>query len=89
MADLPPCTHQSQTAPVTATVILIFTTELAVSYVNSHLNGFGGHLVQLIRCYTDGTSASSTACANQLVDDKVPLVIQGSDTLDVSLADLG
>jgi branched-chain amino acid transport system substrate-binding protein len=53
--------------------------ELAVSYVNDYLNGFGGHPVQLIKCYTDGTPASSTACANQLVDDKVPLVIQGDD----------
>jgi branched-chain amino acid transport system substrate-binding protein len=53
--------------------------ELGVSYVNSHLNGFGGHPVQLIRCYTDGTPASSTACANQLVDDKVPLVILGTE----------
>jgi branched-chain amino acid transport system substrate-binding protein len=53
---------------------------LAVSYVNGHLNGFGGHPVQLIRCYTDGTPASSTACANQLVDDKVSLVIEGVDT---------
>ena len=54
--------------------------ELAVSYVNGYLNGFGGHPVQLIKCYTDGTPASTTACANRLVDDKVPLVIQGVDT---------
>jgi branched-chain amino acid transport system substrate-binding protein len=54
--------------------------ELAVSYVNGHLNGFGGHPVQLIKCYTDDTSASTAACANQMVSDKVPLVIQGSDT---------
>src|ERR1700730_14464114 len=51
--------------------------EMAVSYVNNYLNGFGGHSVQLIRCYTDGTPASSAACANQMVDDKVLLVIQG------------
>jgi branched-chain amino acid transport system substrate-binding protein len=54
--------------------------ELAVSYVNGYLNGFGGHPVQLIKCYMDGTPASSIACANQLVDDKVPLVIRGSNT---------
>jgi branched-chain amino acid transport system substrate-binding protein len=53
--------------------------DLAVGYVNDYLDGFGGHPVQLIKCYTDGTPASSTACANQLVDDKVPLVIQGDD----------
>src|ERR1700730_8999647 len=27
--------------------------ELAVGYVNGYLNGFGGHPVQLIKCYTD------------------------------------
>jgi branched-chain amino acid transport system substrate-binding protein len=53
--------------------------ELAVSYVNGYLNGFGGHPVQLIRCYTDGTPAASTSCANRLVDDKVPLVILGTE----------
>jgi branched-chain amino acid transport system substrate-binding protein len=59
--------------------------ELAVSYVNGHLNGFGGHPVQLVRCYTDGTPASSAACANQMVDDKVPLVIQGQDSNTASV----
>ena len=59
--------------------------ELAVGYVNSHLNGFGGHPVQLIRCDVDGTPASSTACANQMVDAKVPLVIQGVDANDAAV----
>jgi branched-chain amino acid transport system substrate-binding protein len=54
--------------------------ELAVSYANGYLNGIAGHPIQLIKCYTDGTTASTTACANQLVSDNVPLVIQGSDT---------
>jgi branched-chain amino acid transport system substrate-binding protein len=54
--------------------------ELAVSYVNGYLNGFGGHPVQLVPCHTDGTVASTTACANQMVDDKLPLVIRGNDT---------
>jgi branched-chain amino acid transport system substrate-binding protein len=53
--------------------------EVAVSYVNSELDGFGGHPVQLVKCYTDGSTASSTACANEFVDDKVPLVIYGED----------
>jgi branched-chain amino acid transport system substrate-binding protein len=53
--------------------------QVAISYVNGHLNGFGGHPVQPIMCYTDGSPASTTACANQMVDGKVPLVIQGVD----------
>jgi branched-chain amino acid transport system substrate-binding protein len=53
--------------------------EVAVSYVNSELDGFGGHPIQLVKCYTDATPASSTACANEFVDDKVPLVIYGVD----------
>src|ERR1700719_4714885 len=36
--------------------------ELAAGYVNDYLNGFGGHPVQLTKCYTDGTPASTTAC---------------------------
>jgi branched-chain amino acid transport system substrate-binding protein len=59
--------------------------ELAVSYVNGYLNGFGGHPVQLIKCYTDGTPASSTACANQMVDEKVPLVIRGVDATSAAV----
>lgn len=59
--------------------------DLAVGYINGYLNGFGGHPVHLIKCYTDGTPASSAACANQLVDDKVPLVIQGQDTNTASV----
>jgi branched-chain amino acid transport system substrate-binding protein len=58
---------------------------VAVSYVNGYLNGFGGHPVELIRCYTDGTPASSAACANQMVDDKVPLVIEGVDANTASV----
>jgi branched-chain amino acid transport system substrate-binding protein len=54
--------------------------ELALGYVNGYLNGFGGHPVQLVPCHTDGTPASTTACANQMVDAKVPLVIMGIDT---------
>jgi branched-chain amino acid transport system substrate-binding protein len=53
--------------------------EVAVGYVDSELDGFGGHPVQLVKCYTDGSTASSTACANEFVDDKVPLVIFGVD----------
>jgi branched-chain amino acid transport system substrate-binding protein len=59
--------------------------DLAVGYVNGYLNGFGGHPVQLVPCYTDGTPASSAACASQMVDDKVPLVIQGQDSNTASV----
>ena len=54
--------------------------ELAVSYVNGYLNGFGGHPVQLIKCFMDGTPASSIACALRLVEDEVSLVIRGANT---------
>jgi branched-chain amino acid transport system substrate-binding protein len=53
--------------------------DAAVTYINSELNGFGGHPVQLVKCYTDSSPASTTTCANEMVDDQVPLVIRGID----------
>jgi branched-chain amino acid transport system substrate-binding protein len=54
--------------------------ELAVSYVNDCLCGFGGHPVELVRRYMDGTPESSAACARELVNAGVSVVIRGSNT---------
>lgn len=53
--------------------------EAALAYANANMGGIGGHPIELVKCNTDGTPESSTACANQLVDADVPLVAMGVD----------
>jgi len=53
-------------------------TAAAVTYLNGH-GGISGRQVKLVSCDTDGTAASSVACANRFVQDKVPVVLQGID----------
>lgn len=53
--------------------------EAAVAYANDHLEGVGGRPIELVRCDTDGTEASSSDCANQMVDEGVAAVIMGQD----------
>lgn len=51
----------------------------AVDYINAELGGVGGHEIELVKCVTDGTPASSQSCAEQMVNDNVLFVSGGSD----------
>lgn len=50
----------------------------AVDYLNAH-GGINGKKIHLITCDTDGTPATSVACANRFVQEKVAVVVQGID----------
>ncbi len=50
----------------------------AADYANAELGGIGGHPIQIFRCSEDEDTASATACANQLVQDNVAVVVIGS-----------
>lgn len=52
--------------------------EAAAAYANAELGGIGGHPIQVIRCGENEDNASATACANQMVQDNVAVVVIGS-----------
>jgi branched-chain amino acid transport system substrate-binding protein len=51
----------------------------AVAYVNAH-GGVNGAPIKLSQCGTDGSTAASLNCANQVVGDHVIGVLEGEDT---------
>lgn len=53
-------------------------TQAGVSYVNAH-GGVNGHPIKLVACAGDGSPEKSIGCANQFVQSKVPLVLEGVD----------
>jgi branched-chain amino acid transport system substrate-binding protein len=53
--------------------------EAGMDYVNSQLGGINGHPMKAVECKTDGTPEASINCANQFVQDKVVLAVQGVD----------
>lgn len=53
--------------------------EAGVDYVNSQLDGINGHPMKPIICNTDGTPEASLNCANEFVQKKAVLAIQGVD----------
>jgi branched-chain amino acid transport system substrate-binding protein len=53
-------------------------TQAGVSYVNAH-GGVNGHPIELVPCAGDGSPEKSIGCANQFVQAKVPLVLEGVD----------
>ena len=53
--------------------------EAAVGYINNQLGGIDGHPIELETCKTGGTPEDTQACANQLVEANVPVVIAGQD----------
>jgi branched-chain amino acid transport system substrate-binding protein len=55
-------------------------TQAAVAYGNQYLGGIAGRPVQLDICESKGTSASSAACANQMIADHVVAVLHGIDS---------
>jgi branched-chain amino acid transport system substrate-binding protein len=48
----------------------------AVDYVNGHLGGVAGRPLELDVCETHLTPAGATDCANQMIADDVPIVLQ-------------
>ncbi|HEX3714739.1 MAG TPA: ABC transporter substrate-binding protein [Trebonia sp.] len=52
--------------------------EAAADYANAELGGIGGHPLQVIRCGENEDNASATACANEMVQDNVTVVVIGS-----------
>jgi branched-chain amino acid transport system substrate-binding protein len=53
-------------------------TQAGVSYVNAH-GGVNGHPIKLVACAGDGSPEKSIGCANQFVQAKVPVVLEGVD----------
>ncbi|MGB6124054.1 MAG: ABC transporter substrate-binding protein [Gordonia sp. (in: high G+C Gram-positive bacteria)] len=49
--------------------------EAATTYLNDNGDGIGGHKVDLVVCKEHEEAASATACANQMVEDKVTAVV--------------
>jgi branched-chain amino acid transport system substrate-binding protein len=55
----------------------ITSAKAAVAYVNAHLGGVAGHVLQLDVCTDGQTPAGATSCDNQMIADKVVAVIYG------------
>lgn len=53
--------------------------QAGVDYVNSQLDGINGHPLKAVVCDTDGTPEASLNCANEFVQKKVVLAVQGAD----------
>ncbi|HQV56687.1 MAG TPA: ABC transporter substrate-binding protein [Ilumatobacteraceae bacterium] len=53
--------------------------DAALEYLNNTLGGINGRPLKLEACGTDGTPESSTICANNFKDAKVPTVIVSAD----------
>ncbi|MFI5040575.1 MAG: ABC transporter substrate-binding protein [Acidimicrobiales bacterium] len=51
--------------------------QAAAKYINEHLGGVDGHPITLDTCSDQQTPAGATDCANQMITDKVPVVLQG------------
>ena len=55
--------------------------EAAADYANAELGGIGGHPIKVYRCGESEDTASATACANQMVQDNVDVVVIGSTSM--------
>lgn len=53
--------------------------EVGAEYVNAELGGVGGRPLELVPCNTDGSPESSIDCANQLIEDGVVAILEGTD----------
>jgi branched-chain amino acid transport system substrate-binding protein len=56
--------------------------EEGVKYVNAQLDGVNGHPLKAIVCTEDGTPEASVSCANEFVQDKVVMGVDGIDIND-------
>lgn len=53
--------------------------DAGLEYINERLGGINGHPLKSINCKTDGTPEASVNCANQFVEQKAVLAVQGAD----------
>jgi branched-chain amino acid transport system substrate-binding protein len=53
--------------------------EVAETYINEQLGGVRGRPLEVSRCTTDGSPEASIDCANQLVEEGVVAVVEGTD----------
>jgi len=53
--------------------------QATVDWINQYRNGVGGHPVELDICVTNGETAKSGDCANQMIQDNVAAVLFGSN----------
>jgi branched-chain amino acid transport system substrate-binding protein len=53
--------------------------QAAVKYLNAYKGGVAGHVLSLDVCDNNDTPAGATNCANQMVTDKVPVVLYNVD----------
>lgn len=51
------------------------TAEAAAQYANEHLNGLGGHKIELVICKQAEEPTSARDCANRMVEQKVSAVV--------------
>jgi branched-chain amino acid transport system substrate-binding protein len=47
----------------------------SAKYINDYLGGVGGHPIDIKFCNTDGTPAGGTQCGQDMLDAKVPVVL--------------
>ena len=66
-------------APVASIPALRVASEAARNYINAERGGLNGRPVEFHVCLTNGSPESSTACANQMVEQKVVAVLGGTD----------
>ncbi|MDE3205068.1 MAG: ABC transporter substrate-binding protein [Acidobacteriota bacterium] len=53
--------------------------QAAVKYVNAYLGGVAGHVLSLDVCNNGDTPSGATDCVNQMITDKVPVVLYNVD----------
>jgi branched-chain amino acid transport system substrate-binding protein len=57
----------------------------AADYANAELGGIGGHPIKVYRCGENEDTASATACANEMVQDNVAVVVIGSTSMGAAM----
>jgi branched-chain amino acid transport system substrate-binding protein len=55
-------------------------TEAAIEYINTYKGGIHGRPLELVECATDGQPATSTRCANQIVEKEPMFILGAADT---------
>ena len=58
-----------------------------VQYVNEHLGGINGHVIEVDGCSTDNTPADATTCGIKMVNDKVAAVLVPVSAQDANVYD--
>lgn len=64
--------------PSTDNTVEFDAAEATVQFLNEHRGGFGGRPIELVTCDAQLDPALTTDCANQMVQEDVPLVYMGT-----------